>query len=58
MAAQACAALEGASQVTRNHLRMVAPLALQHRRPQMAQSSQEVWNDQDREALDQLLASE
>lgn len=58
MAAQACAALEGAPQVTRNHLRMVAPLALQHRRPQMAQSSQEVWNDQDRETLNQLLGSE
>jgi magnesium chelatase subunit I len=58
MAAKACAALEGVSQVTRSHLKVVAPLALQHRRPQMAQSSQEVWNDQDRETLDQLLGSE
>lgn len=58
MAAQACAALEGASQVARHHLKTVAPLALQHRRPQMAQSSQEVWNDQDRETLDRLLGSE
>lgn len=58
MAARACAALEGASEVTRSHLKVVAPLALQHRRPQMAQSSQEVWNDQDRETLDQLLGSE
>jgi magnesium chelatase subunit I len=58
MAAKAYAALEGVSQVTRSHLKAVAPLALQHRRPQMAQSSQEVWNDQDRETLDQLLGSE
>lgn len=58
MAAKARAALEGVSQVTRSHLKAVAPLALQHRRPQMAQSSQEVWNDRDRETLDQLLGSE
>lgn len=58
MAARARAALEEASEVTRSHLKAVAPLALQHRRPQMAQSSQEVWNDQDRETLDQLLGSE
>ncbi|OLP17412.1 magnesium chelatase [Leptolyngbya sp. 'hensonii'] len=58
MAAWACAALEGASEVSRSHLKAVAPLALQHRRPQMAQSSQEVWNDQDRETLDRLLGSE
>lgn len=58
MAARACAALEGESEITRSHLKAVAPLALQHRRPQMAQSSQEVWNDQDRETLDQLLGSE
>lgn len=58
MAAKAYAALEGVSQVTRSHLKAVAPLALQHRRPQMAQSSEEVWNDQDRETLDQLLGSE
>lgn len=58
MAARACAALEGASEVSRSHLKAVAPLALQHRRPQMAQSSQEVWNEQDRETLDQLLGSE
>lgn len=58
MAAKACAALEGASQATRSHLKTVAPLALQHRRPQMAQSSQEIWHDQDRETLDQLLGNE
>ncbi|WP_245939725.1 ATP-binding protein [Stenomitos frigidus] len=58
MAAKAYAALEGASQVTRSHLKTVAPLALQHRRPQMAQSSQEIWSDQDRETLEQLLGSE
>lgn len=58
MAAKACAALEGASQVARSHLKAVAPLALQHRRPQMAQSSQEIWNDQDQDTLDQLLGSE
>lgn len=58
MAARACAALEGASQVTRSHLKTVVPLALQHRRPQMAQSSQEIWNDQDRDTLNQFLGSE
>lgn len=52
------AALDEAKQVTRNHLKTVAPLALQHRRPEMAQSSQEIWNDRDRETLNQLLGSE
>lgn len=58
IAARAYAALDEANQVTRNHLKTVAPLALQHRRPEMAQSNQEIWNDRDRETLNQLLGSE
>nr|WP_250565332.1 AAA family ATPase [Adonisia turfae] len=58
MAAQAYAALEGDEQVTRKHIRQVAALALQHRRPEMAQSNQEIWDEQDLETLDQVLDGE
>ena len=58
MAASACAALDGETQVNRQHLQRVAPLALQHRRSEMAQSSQETWSDRDREILSGLLGSE
>ena len=58
MAAQAIAALQGTEQVTRAHLRSVAPLALQHRRPEVAQTNHGNWNQQDEATLDQLLGSE
>jgi len=55
IAAQACAALERATEVTRQHLRRVTPLALQHRRPAMAQGSKEIWAEQEQDTLDQVL---
>ncbi|MEB3356046.1 MAG: AAA family ATPase [Synechococcales bacterium] len=55
IAAQACAALDEAKEVTRRHLKRVTPLALQHRRPAMAQGSQELWTDEEQNTLDKLL---
>lgn len=55
IAAQAYAALDGDKAVTRQHLKAVAPLALQHRRPAMAQGSQEIWSDQEQGTLESLL---
>lgn len=55
IAAQACAALEGATEVTRQHFRRVTPLALQHRRPAMAQGSQDIWTEQEQNTLDKML---
>lgn len=55
IAAQACAALEEAMEVTHQHLRKVTPLALQHRRPAMAQGSQEIWTEQEQDTLNQVL---
>lgn len=58
MAAQACAALEGDEQVTREHIRSVAALALQHRRPEMAQSGQAIWDEKAQGRLKQVLGGE
>lgn len=58
MASKACAALERAKQVTPKHLKTIAPLALQHRRPEMVQSHQGLWTDSDQATLDQVLGSE
>ncbi len=58
IAAQAIAALQGAEQVSTTHLRVAAPLALQHRRPEVAQTNQGNWTQQDETTLDQLLGSE
>ncbi|WP_013320646.1 AAA family ATPase [Gloeothece verrucosa] len=58
MAARACAALQGAETVNSEHIRAVVPLALQHRRPEMAQSNQGVWHDQDNETVAEILESE
>jgi magnesium chelatase subunit I len=52
MAARAYAALEGMDTVTIECLRVVAPLALQHRRQEMGQI---VWNDSDDTAVKEVL---
>jgi magnesium chelatase subunit I len=52
MAARAYAALEGMDTVTNECLRVVAPLALQHRRQEMGQI---VWNDSDDTAVKEVL---
>lgn len=53
LAARAHAALQGVSQVTTDHLKAVAPLALQHRRPEAAQS----WNEDDDTRLAEILTN-
>lgn len=58
MAARAYAALQAAPQVTLEHLEGVAPLALQHRRPEMVQSNQTLWTDKDQMLLRKTLGSE
>jgi magnesium chelatase subunit I len=58
IAARAYAALAGAKNVNRIHLKAVVPLALQHRRAEMAKSSQDSWTDIDRESLEQILGSD
>jgi magnesium chelatase subunit I len=52
MAARAYAALEGMDTVTNECLRVVAPLALQHRRQEIGQI---VWNDSDDLAVAEVL---
>lgn len=52
MAARAYAALEGMDTVTNECLRVVAPLALQHRRQEMGQI---VWNEGDDTAVKEVL---
>jgi len=58
MAAQAIAALQSMEEVTRAHLRAVAPLALQHRRPEVAQTNQGNQTQKDEITLNQVLGSE
>lgn len=57
-AARACAALNGEDAVTTQHLRKVAPLALQHRRPEAAQGDRELWSPADDQRLSEVLQSE
>lgn len=55
LAAQAYAALEGEAQVTTEHVQLVAPLAIQHRRPAALQDDREVWLPEDDELLEKML---
>jgi magnesium chelatase subunit I len=57
IAARAYAALQGHKQVTREHFRQVALLALQHRRQEMPQNNQDRLNNKDREILDSVLGN-
>jgi magnesium chelatase subunit I len=53
LAARAFAALYGQSQVTADHLRVVAPLVLQHRRSEVAPD----WAEDEDERLDTILSN-
>jgi magnesium chelatase subunit I len=55
-AARAQAAAEGAPAVTAAHLRVTAPLALRHRRPESTHGGSADWAPDDLERLDQLLS--
>ncbi|NEQ66209.1 MAG: AAA domain-containing protein [Symploca sp. SIO2D2] len=58
LAARAYAALQGKKQVTNQHVAAVARLALQHRRPEVLQSNQMSWSDDDEEKVRKILSSE
>jgi magnesium chelatase subunit I len=55
MAARAYAAREGHKQVTIDHLRTVAPLALQHRRPEARELNRLLWGDDEAKRLAEPL---
>lgn len=52
LAARACAALDGQKSVTLEHVRKVAPLVLQHRRPEARQLNRVLWGDEENKALE------
>lgn len=58
LAARAYAALRGAKQVNNDHVAMVARLAIQHRRPEVLQSNQLPWSDEDDKHMTDILSSE
>lgn len=58
LAARAYAALIGEEKVTKEHVAKVARLALQHRRPEVLQSNQVPWSDEDDEQVTQILSSD
>ena len=58
LAARADAALDGAEQVEIRHVQAVASLALQHRRPEVAQGGIADWTDEDKAATAKLLSDE
>jgi magnesium chelatase subunit I len=55
IAAQACAALEGAERVEFRHVRQVAPLALSHRRRDFLQGGQWFWTEKEDGRIDKCL---
>ena len=55
MAARAYAARENQLEVTAEHVAKVAPLALQHRRPAMAQNNEAVWSPEDDAQVQQVI---
>ncbi|EKU98196.1 Mg-chelatase subunit ChlI [Leptolyngbya sp. PCC 7375] len=55
MAARAYAARENQSEVTADHVAKVARLALQHRRPAMAQNNEAVWSRDDDAQVQQVI---
>lgn len=57
LAARAYAALQGETRVTWDHLKAVAALALQHRRPEVLQSGREMWTVKDDECVTEILAN-
>jgi magnesium chelatase subunit I len=57
LAARALAARSGAKKVTAEHVRKVAPLALQHRRSGVAQADGALWGPAQKAVLDEVLGS-
>jgi magnesium chelatase subunit I len=55
LAARAYAAREGYKQVTLDHLRTVAPLALQHRRPEARELNRILWGEEEAKRLAEPL---
>lgn len=55
LAARAYAAFGGAKQVTNDHVAKVARLALQHRRPEVLQSSQTPWSEEDDKQVIEIM---
>ncbi|WP_445214795.1 AAA family ATPase [Brasilonema sp. UFV-L1] len=55
LAARAYAALVDAKQVTNDHVAEVARLALQHRRPEVLQSNQMPWSDEDDQQVMKMM---
>jgi magnesium chelatase subunit I len=58
LAARAYAAREGAKQVANQHVRAVARLALQHRRPEVQQSNEIPWTIEDDKRVASVLDGE
>jgi magnesium chelatase subunit I len=58
LAARAYAALQGEKQVTLDHVRSVATMALQHRRPEASQGNEVTWNSADSEKVVSVLGLE
>ena len=58
LAARACAAWAESETVTPEHLKRVAPLVLQHRRPEFNQGEQNLWTDADDKHVEQKLSGE
>jgi magnesium chelatase subunit I len=56
LAARAAATLDGAPEVTTKHVAEVAPLALQHRRPELSQGGWAQWSDEDDATAAGILA--
>jgi magnesium chelatase subunit I len=57
LAARAYAARQGVHRVTAEHLQVVAPMALQHRRPQALQGIQMLWGEEDDRRLADLVST-
>jgi magnesium chelatase subunit I len=55
LAARAYAALQGEKQVTLDHVRSVAAMALQHRRPEASQGNEVIWTSADSEKVASVL---
>jgi magnesium chelatase subunit I len=58
LASRALASLYSEKEVTNNHVAIVAPFALGHRRPESTQNNQIPWSDEDNKRVTQILNGE
>ena len=58
LAARAYGALQGERQVTNDHVRAVAAMALQHRRSEASQGNEVIWTSADSEQVASVLGLE